>query len=96
MKLTAQHLQDILDTAKAAVEDDDIDFNYQIDNYNLHICYELHGRWEEKVWVIEPNEVDDDGCSEPIGGWSKIVPYGDYAQLLVACAEVAERKFKEE
>ena len=96
MKLTAQNLQDILDIAKAAVEYDDFDFNYQIGHYNLHIWYELLGRWEEKVWVIEPNAVDEDGCSEPIGGWNRIVPYGDYAQLLIACAEVAERKFKED
>jgi hypothetical protein len=96
MRLTAQHLQDILDIAKYAVEYDDLDFNYQIGNYNLHIEYELLGRFEEKVWVIEPNEVDEDGCSEPIGGWSKIVPYGDYAQLLIACAELAESKFKED
>ncbi len=96
MKLTAQNLQDILDIAKDVVDNDDFDFNYQIGNYNLYIWYELLGHLEEKIWVIEPNEVDEDGASEPIGGWNKIVPYGDYAQLLIACAELAESKFKED
>ncbi len=95
MKLTAQNLQDILDIAKVVVDEDEFDFNYQIGNYNLYIWYEL-GHWNEKIWVIEPNEVDEEGASEPIGGWNKIVPYGDYAQLLVACAELAESKFKED
>ena len=96
MKLTARNLQDILDIAKVVVEEDEFCFNYQIGNYNLHIWYELFGCSEEKIWVIEPNAVDEDGCSEPIGGWNKIVPYGDYAQLLIACAELAESKFKED
>ena len=96
MKLTAQNLQDILDIAKDAVENDDFAFNYQIGNYNLHIWHELLGRDEEKIWVIEPNKVDEDGCSEPIWGWNKVVPYGDYASLLIACAGTAERKFKED
>lgn len=95
MRLTAKDLQDILDIAKVVVDEDEFCFNHQIGNYNLHIWYELHGRWEEKVWVIEPNEVDEEGVSEPCGGWSKIVPYGDYSQLLIACAELAERYFKE-
>ena len=95
MKLTAQNLQDIFDIAQSVVEDDDLEFNYQIGYYNLHIQRELLGREEKKIWVIEPNEVDEDGCSKPIWGWSRVVPYGDYAQLLIACAEVAERKFKE-
>ena len=96
MKLTSQNLQDIFDIAKVVVEEDEFCFNYQIDNYNLHICRELLGRSEEKIWVIEPNIVDENGCSEPIGGWSRVVPYGDYAKLLIACVEVAERKFKED
>ena len=96
MKLTAQNLQDILDISKVVVEEDEFCFNYQIGNYNLYIQRELIGRDERDIWVIEPNEVDEDGCSKPIWGWSRVVPYGDYAQLLIACAEVAERKFKEE
>lgn len=95
MKLTAQNLQDILDIAKGVVDNDDFDFNYRIGKYDLYIWYEL-GHWNERIWVIEPNEVDEEGASEPIGGWNKIVPYGDYAQLLIACAEMAESKFKEE
>lgn len=96
MKLTAQNLQDIFDIAQSVVDDDDLEFNYQIGNYNLYIQRELIGRDEMEIWVIEPNEVDEDGCSKPMWGWSRVVPYGDYAQLLIACAEVAERKFKEE
>lgn len=95
MKLTAQNLQDIFDIAQGVVEYGDFDFNYRIGNYNLYIWYEL-GHWNEKIWIIEPNKVDEDGTSEPIGGWNKIVPYGSYAQLLIACAELAESKFKDD
>ena len=94
MKLAAKDLQCIFDIAKVAVEEDEFCFNHQIGNYNLHIWREVNCD-DEAIWVVEPNEVDDDGCSEPCGGWNKIVAYGDYAQLLIACAELAERYFEE-
>lgn len=95
MKLAAKDLQEILDIAKVVVEEDKNCFDYRTGNYNFFIWLEMTHD-DEEIWVIEPNEVDEDGCSEPCGGWNKIVPYGDYAQLLIACAELAERYFKEE
>ncbi len=94
MKLTAQNLQDILDIAKESVRDQYDCFGYVINRYHLFVycdCY-LDGR---EAWAIEPNKLDEDDCAEPIGN-QEVVAFGDYAQLLIACAELAERYFKED
>ena len=95
MKLTAENLQEILDIAKESVENEYDCFDYKVGGYNLFIWRETTCDNEE-IWVVEPNEVDDDDCSEPIGDWNEVVGYGDYAQLLRACAELAERYFEED
>lgn len=95
MKLTAQNLQEILDIAKASVRDQEDCFNYKVGKYDLFVFCDFNIE-DETFWIVEPNEVDDNDCSEPIGGWNEVVRYGDYAQLLIVCADLAERYFEEE
>ena len=92
MELTAKNLQEILDIARTSVRDQDDSFGYSINGYHIFVyCdYCLDGK---DVWTIEPNVLDDD-CAEPIGS-SGFVEYGDYAQLLITCADLAERYFEE-
>ena len=94
MKLTAKNLQEILDIAKESVRDKEDNFGYSVNGYHFFVCcdYCLDGK---DVWTIEPNKLDDDDCAEPIGS-SEFVEYGDYAQLLIACSDLAERYFMED
>lgn len=95
MKLTAQNLREILDIAKVEVKDYHFDsFGYDVGNYHFYIwCDDSFGE-NELWWIIEPNKLED-GAAEPCGEVEE-VRYQDYAQLLVACASLAERYFKEE
>jgi hypothetical protein len=94
MKLTARNLQEILDIAKESVENQDDCFNYKVGGYDLFVfCDYLD---DKEIWVIEPNEVDDNDCSEPMVAWNEAVLYKDYAQLLIACVYLAERYFEED
>ena len=92
MKLTSQNLQEILDTARASVRNGEDNFGYSVKDYHFFVCcdYCIDGR---DVWTIEPNVLVDD-CAEPIG-CSEYVYYCDFAQLLIACAYLAERYFNE-
>lgn len=94
MKLTAENLQEILDIARESVEYQCDCFNYKVGDYDLFVFCDFHHN-DEVYWVIEPNKVDDNGCSEPIGSWNEVVHYKDYTQLLIACVDLAERYFKE-
>lgn len=95
MRLTAENLQEILNIAKESVKNQYDCFNYKVGRYDLFVFCDF-GIDDEELWVIEPNEVDDNDCSEPIQCWNEVIKYGDYAQLLIACADLAERYFEED
>ena len=94
MKLTAQNLEEILEVAKESVVAESDCFNYKVDGYDLFVFCDF-GVNDEEYWVIEPNRMDENDCSEPIGGWNEVVDYKDYASLLIACERLAERYFEE-
>ena len=94
MKLTAQNLEEILEIAKESVEEGDDCFNYKVGGYDLFIFCDF-GLDDEEYWVVEPNRIDENGCSEPSSGWNEVVDYKDYDALLVACERLAERYFEE-
>lgn len=95
MKLTAQNLQEILDIAKEPVDDPIKDiWGYDVGGYHFFV-YSEQDIHDKSLWyIIEPNKLVD-GAAEPCGE-VEMVRYQDYAQLLVACAELAERYFKED
>lgn len=95
MKLTAQNLQDILDIAKEPVDDPITDiWGYDVGGYHFFIYSEQDIHDKSLWWIIEPNKLDEEGSAEPCGEVEE-VRYQDYAQLLVACADLAERYFEE-
>ena len=94
MKLTAQNLEEILEIAKESVEAEDDCFNYKVGGYDLFVFCDF-GASDKEYWVVEPNRVDENGCSEPIGDWNEVVDYKDYASLLIACERLVERYFEE-
>ncbi len=94
MKLTAQNLQEILDIAKESVKNQDDCFGYSINGYHFFVYCDYYLN-DMDAWAIEPNKLDEDGCAEPIGN-QEVVEFCDYAQLLIACAELAERYFEED
>ena len=95
MKLTAENLREILNIAKESVEDPIQDmWGYDIKGYHFFV-YSEQDIHDKSLWyIIEPNKLDEEGSAEPCGE-VEAVPYKDYAQLLVACASLAERYFEE-
>ena len=96
MKLTAENLQEILDIAKEPVDDPIKDiWSYSVCGYHFFV-YTEEDIDDKSLWyIIEPNKLDENCCAEPCGEIEE-VPYKDYAQLLIVCADLAERYFKED
>lgn len=92
MKLTAQNLEEILEVAKEAVKENYYCFNYQINGYDIYVSRD---EFDEDNWFVEPNKIDENGCSEPIEDWSYIIEYGNFDQLIETCKDMAERYFEE-
>lgn len=96
MKLSAKDLKEILDIAKepAAHPINDI-WGYNVCGYHFFVYTEEDINDKSLWYIIEPNKLDEDGAAEPCGEIEE-VPYRDYAQLLIACVDLAERYFVEE
>lgn len=96
MKLTAMNLREILDIAKDPVDDPIKDiWVYDVGGYHFFVYSEQDIHDKSLWWIIEPNKLDEDGAAEPCGEVEE-VKYQDYARLLIACADLAERYFEED
>lgn len=82
-KFSSSDLKDILLEAKEELKElgDSIGYTTPDNKYHMFIYVD---DMDEKVFVIEPNRVED-GAHEPFTGDTYIAEFGDFADLMVGC-----------
>lgn len=76
-------LKDILLEAKEVLKETGDSIGYTTPDNKYHIFIYVD-ETDEKVFVVEPNRVED-GAHEPFTGDTYIAEFGDYADLMVGC-----------